>query len=500
MIASAGTILADGVNIGNLYYNLDDTDKTAAVTCQYYFNYRNYYNLTTITIPSSVTFNSITYTVTSIESGAFYSSSNLTSVTIPNSIISVGEAAFEGCTNLRNPVYNEHVFAYLPISYTGAFIIPDGIEHIAPHAFCDCSSLTSVTIPNSVTNIGEFAFYNCTNLTSVTVGNGVVSIGVDAFYDCSGLTGVHIGDLAAWNSITFGGAKSNPLYYAHHLYLNGTEIIDLMIPDSVTQIGNYTFSGCTDLASVTIPNSVISIGKYAFSNCQTLTSVTIPNSVTNIGEFAFSYCSGLTSLTCEAVAPPTCGFSTCVFNGVNKYIPLYVPAESVNAYKTAIEWRDFKNIQPIPIQDEDTITVVPTETTISFSWPQVDNADTYELTIHEDTDNLVCELIFDAEGQLISSTPAMFAKGNAPKKKQQLIFSYTYTNLRSGTTYSYTLIAKDRNGAVIQVESGSFSTLGTATAIEYPLTDSHGVKCLREGKIYILRGEKVFSITGQKVR
>ena len=217
--------------------------------------------LTSIEIPNSVT---------SIGEAAFAYCSGLTSVTIGNSVTSIGEAAFFGCTNLTTPVYTSHVFAYFPPSYSGTYIIPDGVESIAGGAFSGCTGLTNVTIPNSVTSIGS-----------------------EAFNGCSGLTSVHINDIASWCNIEFG---SNPLLYAHHLYLNDTEIKDLIIPNGITSIGHRAFYGCSGLTNVTIPNSVTSIGHSAFSGCTGLTNVTIPNSVTSIGNSAFSGCTGLTSI------------------------------------------------------------------------------------------------------------------------------------------------------------------------------------------------------------
>ncbi|MBR6319052.1 MAG: leucine-rich repeat domain-containing protein [Prevotella sp.] len=134
-------------------------------------------------------------------------------------------------------------------------------------------------------------------MTSVTIPNSVTSIGESAFYKCSSLTSVHISDVAAWCKISFGGSNSNPLYYAHHLYIGENEITDLVIPNSVTSIGSFAFYSCSGLTSVTIPNSVTSIGNWAFAGCSSLTSVTIPNSVTSIGGSAFSGCSRLTSVT-----------------------------------------------------------------------------------------------------------------------------------------------------------------------------------------------------------
>ena len=146
--------------------------------------------------------------------------------------------------------------------------------------------ITSLTIPDGTTKIGRHAFEECTSLTDVIIGNGV------------------------------------------------------------TIIDYYAFSKCSKLSSVTIPNSVTSIGGNGFYFCSSLTDVIIGNGVISIGSYAFGYCKKLTSVTIKAATPPT--LSSNAFNNTND-CPIYVPAASVDAYKTATDWSTYADrIQAIP--------------------------------------------------------------------------------------------------------------------------------------------------------
>ena len=118
-------------------------------------------------------------------------------------------------------------------------------------------------------------------------------------------------------------------------------LTSLKIPDSVTKIGDHAFSNCNRLEKIDIPNSVTTIGNWAFSGCSSLTSITIPDSVTTIGSYAFSGCSSLTSVYCKAVTPPAGGSNMFYSNASGRKI--YVPMESVEAYKSAYFWSDYKS-------------------------------------------------------------------------------------------------------------------------------------------------------------
>ena len=160
-----------------------------------------------------------------------------------------------------------------------------------------CEIIKTVIISEGVTSIRENAFFNCSNLISVSIPDGITSISNSAFENCNNLQYVEFASVERIFEIDYGNVSANPIYYAHHILVNGEEITELTIPNTVTSIGKYAFKGLSNLTVVHIPNSVTSIGEEAFSGCSSLTSVTIPNSVTSIGMDAFSGCSSLTSVT-----------------------------------------------------------------------------------------------------------------------------------------------------------------------------------------------------------
>ena len=222
--------------------------------------------------------------------------------------------------------------AFANREYLESVTIPDSIESIESMAFYNCKSLTSVTIPSRVTSIGDGAFQSCTGLKSVTIPSSVTSIGDGAFYNCTGLKSVTFSSTnpPAFEADLFLNTDLQTIYvpegseedYKKALegqYVSGRscasmvegyfEITDgvltkyngpggsVVIPGSVTSIGNEAFKDCTSLKSVTIPSSVTSIGNSAFRMCESLTSVTISSSVTSIGGYAFQMCTSLTSVT-----------------------------------------------------------------------------------------------------------------------------------------------------------------------------------------------------------
>jgi len=263
----------------------------------------------------------------------------------------IGFNAFKGCSDLATVTFNSrnastfignYAFAGTKIS---TITMPQTIESIGDYAFNECKSLSSLDIPGSVKTIGDYAFYKCTSLSSIVIPGSVRTIGVSAFegigfrsvtfneglesigdyafsdfstfpsqslYIPSTLKSVgrsafftfngkkvNIADLASWCNIDFANQWSNPLTHSNaSLYLNGEEIVDLVIPESVDAIKDYTFYGIDGVKSIKFNDALQSIGSYAFTDCQDITNVVIPGNVTAIGEKAFNG-SNVSDLTFE---------------------------------------------------------------------------------------------------------------------------------------------------------------------------------------------------------
>ena len=334
--------------------------------------FHNCSSLKSIKIPESVT---------EIGGAAFYECSSLTDINIPQNVTIIGEVAFASCVSLKDITIPDSVTQIEYATFCDclgleSITIPEGVTTIGDRVFEQCRSLTNVTIPANVTKIGESTFKYCENLATVTFeGNKVEVISPRAFQDCSSLTDINlpegvitIGDeafrgcsaLTSINipaSITFigiyafdcenlkqfkGKLASNDGYCiiidgTLCTFVHGSGLTEYTIPDNVTTIGECAFEGC-NLTNITIPDNVTSIGRYSF-RWGKFTSITIPKNVTWIGEQAFAY-SNLTSLYCRPITPPSAELSN-IIDRVN--CTIFVPIESIDAYRTAESWKEHAN-------------------------------------------------------------------------------------------------------------------------------------------------------------
>ena len=265
--------------------------------------------------------------VTSIGAYAFKDCESLTSIIIPDSVTSIGDGAFEGCTNLTDINIPDSVTDMGENVFNGctsitSVTIPDGVESIEDYAFAGCENLTEIIIPETVKSIGQYAFYNCENLTSIDIPSSITSIGKSAFESCTGLTGITIPtDLEIIEEGTFA---------ACHAFTS------IVIPNNVKSIGRSAFECCSRLSNVTLSSGLTSIKSFAFAECRALTDITIPSTVSDIGGFILQYCVNLVSITVEASEPSEYVYEEA-FMDTNE-CPIYVPTESVSAYKEANVW------------------------------------------------------------------------------------------------------------------------------------------------------------------
>ena len=301
-----------------------------------------------VNIPDEVTYQETTYSVTAIAQSAFENCVGITSVTIPSSMTFIGLRAFKGCSGLITLNYNAtncsiewyyyeahwlygctslvvlnigagvetipNYFVYNYVNYgndythaiTGTVVIPNTVTSIGNYAFHNCRHIGSVTIGNSVENIGTYAFYNCSNMGSVTIGTSVSNIETYAFSNCSKLTTVVLpSSMTTINSSTFEDCSllssvtipNTIVSIGNRAFYGCNKLATLTIPNSVASINENAFYGCSSLTSVSFGNSLASIGASAFYNCTNLTSVIIPNSVVSIGNSAFYGCERVTSVT-----------------------------------------------------------------------------------------------------------------------------------------------------------------------------------------------------------
>lgn len=245
--------------------------------------------------------------------------------------LSYREAA--AITNIGNYFNRSNMVAFMELKY---FI---NLKTIPSFAFQDCINLKSISFPESLETVENYAFF-------LSNYDG----------DRRSIKKVEFASIESMCRLSMPNTSSNPLYFSSdvHLYINGQEITELVIPSGVTSLRMYMCTNCTYLTSVTIPEGVTSIGNSAFFGCTGLTSVTIPESVTSIGGSAFQGCTGLTSVTIPN-SVTTIGSSAFHSNTVIKFTShtptiqnltevssvIIVPDDAVDTYKIA--WPDFAN-------------------------------------------------------------------------------------------------------------------------------------------------------------
>ena len=441
-------------------------------------------SFTSITIPNSVTF---------IGKYAFELCSNVKSIFIPKSVKCIQEAAFSGGMNLQsiiveegNPMYDsrENCNAIIETEtntlITGCSVtnIPESVTHIGASAFSYQERLNSIEVPDGIIAIGDNAYYCCANATSIFLPNSVSHIGRWAFYACYSLNSIKV-------------EEGNMVYDSRN---NCNAIIETATNSLIVACQNTV-----------IPEGVTNIGEDAFFNCKAqinsnaLTSIVLPNTIESIEAFAFSMCSSLDTIYCYAITPPT----TNQYAFDNYDATLYVPCESLEAYKAHEVWGRFNTIQCL----EDLIPD-PTERVLSCAEAVIvcletgATATTEEYTIHGYVTEITTE--YSEQYKNISFYMADTKDGG------QVLFTYRIKPMYEadiavevGDFVEVVGKLVNYNGYLPEVYPGVYTIvndpelpMGTS---DIQLPTSNTKKVVKAGQLLILRDGKTYNVMGQEL-
>ena len=457
--------------------------------------------------------------VTSIGKGAFAECTGLTGeLVIPNSVTSIGNDAFFGCSGLTSidllcgtpPTIDSNVFE--GCYYLSSIYVPCGTLDVYKQAerwSNYASKIKYAPYPSyKITKVAENGYISTTSTEFTICDEPLVTCTANPNQGCYF---VRWADGSTNNPRTIELTQDTTMEAIFDYLLEGkcgkdsvlvwkldTTTMALEITGKGALSENYTYG--TFIESLTIGNEVTSIGQSAFFGCNNLKNIILGSSIKVLEECAFCDCSAIETFTCYSQRPPT--VNNYALYGLDYSTIVYVPADYLNTYQMHDAWGLY-DVRPLGATSAETddIKVTPSETSAEVVWPAVSGAATYELIIKDKEGNIICTLVFNANGQLTSIAFNAPARNNAPQQTQTNGFSFTVTGLESGTGYDLTMTAKDTNGTTLQENTMSFNTTGGEQGVEDVKNDqSHNTKVIREGQIFILRGEKVYTLQGQEVK
>ena len=523
--------MARNANGDTIYYNYIGGDN---VEVTYKDNNFNSYS-GNIVIPSTVNNGTSSFQVTNIGGYAFNHCITLNSIEIPNSVTIIGTTAFTECYSLaflnvdaNNPNYcsidsvlfskDQTILIKCPATKHGAYSLPNTVSSIGYDAFAYCSNLTSIYIGSNVEEIKGDIFFACTKLNSIIVestNQNYCSIdGILFNKDCTALKlfpGAREGkyvipdgvacidryafnyskltDVTVPNSIT--SIRSSAFYCC-------TRLNAIILPDNLTELETGAFTSCNNLMSINIPGKLTEIPSLAFAHCNNLQSVDLPKNISIIGDQAFFGCSKLDTVICRRKTPPLIGPDA--FKSISETAVLYVPYDSIYEYQSISEYANhFAEIKGF------SEVGAVSATTATLKWIPDTIVAQYDINVY--TGGVpVAHYVVDGAGNIVSSqmfTPSIYQQKMDSTASTTDYYVISINGLTASTSYTYTIDGKDANNVPVYHEAGQFTTLSGEEGFFDALPDkqsSHARKFIKDGRLFILRGEEVYNVQGALVR
>lgn len=493
--------------------------------------FKNCSGLQSLSIPTEITW---------IGFEAFAGCANLSKIDIPSSVTAIDNLAFSNCSNLEDIVINCNLTAFntTTSSYrqfencirvkslrlisqinSSEYEIPslsalfgDAFDSINELEFLEGSNY--IRWSNGISGEGDDQIREMPFLKNVVLHEGMETIGHGAFKGSKGLKNISL---------------PSSIKTIENRAFKGSGLVEIILPKNITTIYTRAFESCVNLKKITIGcvslesipayfcaqctmlENIIydirckpqTIGAYAFWGCSSLSKITIPSSVTTIEDDAFNGCVSVTQLIAEPLVPPICGtYPHYPFDGISRNNVLFVPKESHNEYEKTEVWKTFLNNYSYDweqtMMQREALLVETSATEVEFEWSEEGDAEKYYLEISEDGEDKTTS--FTVTSYNTSNTHYT----NVPRKvSESNIYGIRFmlSGLKTETLYNYSLTAFNSSDEIIKSYLGSFGTTEAAEGLDeiignyVPCT-----KVLRNGQIFILRGEKEYTVTGQEVK
>ena len=497
----------------NVVFN-EHTQKHYVIVTNQTDDVTNYNTLTEVEIPETVEYNGITYIVSGIDHYAFAYAENLQSITTPQNIKAIGNYAFTDCDNLQTITFTSeeppHIFyeTFDNMHYDVQVYVPCGAVSAYQSAGIyyaqEFPAEYDIYIPNKPGSGGLARVdYNTICGTQISakpyIGYQFVQWSDGNTDNPRTLILTQDTILTAEFAQSYSGQCGDNLYWS---YDEMTKII------SITGSGNmYDYTADTQpwvlfkehIVEVTTTNTVTSIGTSAFEGCIRLGKVTLSSSIQNIAAKAFAGCTRLYDVYCYATCPPFADATS--FANYNVY--LHVLCDYKEGYNLDVVWGNFKYIECLGAESENTngVVITPTTNDVTIIWPTETGADTYTIVIKKGNE-VFCTLTFNADGQLLNIAFAPGRDGNHPVQYAEQAgngYRFTVTGLEEGTQYAYNIDVKDAADKTIKSYTGEFTT-ESMTAVENITTNNANIqKILRDGQLLILRDGVEYTVMGQEL-